>query len=200
MKPLQGMKPHWVTSTWRFEMPTSFNTNFNVRAALAATAVAAITLASAGAAQAKSDSVFSHLKGQPGQAGAAAEVYEPAQTLPAPKDSRPFRQTKRVLCNTEEVCTFLLQKVRANRLLELQNISCFTTGMSPGAVLTNSPDPDDLETSVVAVIPAINDSVSATNGAGPYYFKGGEQVIILMSGLAGGVGVCSIYGTISKAG
>ncbi len=171
-----------------------------VRAPLCAAAVlaAVIWFLPAGAADAASGSLFERLKGQ--SPTAAAELSRPAQTLPVPKDPRPFRQTKRVKCNADGICTFLLQKVGKKKQLELQNISCYTTATTSGAILTTSADVSQLLTSIVAVIPTINDTAAATNGAGPYFFKGGDQVIILMSGVPGEIGVCSIYGTIAKKG
>ena len=188
----------FLVSSTSAEAEASTTTFTRARAPFcAAVALAAASMLSAGAANAASDGLFARLQGP---AGAESALAGPAQVLPVPKSSKPFRQTIRVLCDATNVCTFPIQKVAKKKLLELQNISCFTTAATSGAILATSPDVAALQNTIVAVIPAINDNAAATNGAGPYFIAGGEQLYILMGGDAGQIGVCALYGTLSKTG
>lgn len=132
----------------------------------------------------------------------------PSVTLPTPTGpGKPFRQTMVGDCSVEvpsptlgdiTLCRFPPVRVGAQRMLEIENVSCLI--LPPGGLilLATSGNADKVFTSIVG---AGFLEGSFTLG-GPFYVAPGEKIFIW--GLAAtpddATGSCTVYGKLSPAG
>jgi hypothetical protein len=167
-----------------------------IRSAFAAMVLAPLFLI---AAPAHSETLLGLKAGAEGRATAPHELSLPRPTGP----KTPFRQFKFADCSDPDAtCIYKFLTIPANKVLEIDNISCFAdtaTDQFSYFVLTNSVNLADLLAgSGVAIIPpspgpsAGKAGRSFADSSGPYFFKAGERVVIFGPGRE--LSACAISG------
>ena len=133
----------------------------------------------------------------------AAVAPTAAETLPAVRAPRPFRQRANGNCslpapNPPGVCRFAFDEVPANRLLEIANVNCVSGTANGGIyVLAKAGNYTKLIPSVYAAIPKQQDT-NIGMATGPFFIPAGERLYIWADGAPETGSFCTIQGTLYR--
>jgi hypothetical protein len=115
----------------------------------------------------------------------------PGEVFPTVSDPHLFRQRVLVKCGADSTCVFKFDKIEANRLLQIDTISCAASGNLGD--LFKSPEVAVDAAHLIGVFP-LTDGVGAISG--PFYVAAGERPTIATNGTEGESAFCAIFGTL----
>lgn len=114
-----------------------------------------------------------------------------ALVFPTVSDPHFIRQAELVTC-TNQSCVLSFDKIDANRLLQIDTITCSAGGENPGGGLYRNSDIAFDAAHLVVIFPIGSGGVTSVSG--PYYMASGERPTIVVSSPS--TAYCSIFGTL----